>query len=226
MHSEVELDLEDFSRKCTDIQFRSQPHKDKILKILQILREKFDPELSDTDLDLVLNSLRCLRNVVAGVEQNQTFLGQNIFGNDSENTLQNLLKSSGKQSDKRLLVPRLALQVTANCIVDHKENQHLLVNCDSLVSSLKYTLETCEDEKSQYFVTLILLTILKNCEADRTQDDVVHNGGRAGALVGCDPTMILHYCTMVHHFSPYYISGCYSVRVNDYSRVSRHQSFC
>ena len=170
MHSEVELDLEDFSRKCTDIQFRSQPHKDKILKILQILREKFDPELSDTDLDLVLNSLRCLRNVVAGVEQNQTFLGQNIFGKGSENTLQNLLKSSGKQSDKRLLVPRLALQVTANCIVDHKENQHLLVNCDSLVSSLKYTLETCEDEKSQYFVTLILLTILKNGEGDRDEE--------------------------------------------------------
>ena len=52
-----ELDLEDFSKKCTDFQFRSQSHQDKILKILQILQEKLDPQLLDKDLDLVLNCL-------------------------------------------------------------------------------------------------------------------------------------------------------------------------
>ena len=93
------VDLEDFSKKCTDFQFRSQSHKDKILKILQILQEKLHPQLPDKDLDLVLNCLRCLRNVVAGVEQNQTFLGQNIFSQDAVNTLKILLSSSEKQSE-------------------------------------------------------------------------------------------------------------------------------
>ena len=165
MDSEVErLDLEDFSKKCTDIQFRSQPHKDSIVKILQILEAQINPEISDKDFDVILNCLRCLRNVVAGVECNQTLLGHNIFS--GENTLKNLLKLTGKESEKQLLIPRLALQVTANCIIDHNENQQLLVKCDSLVSSLKNILETSEDQKSQYFVTLILLTILKNDDRD------------------------------------------------------------
>ena len=165
MSSEIELlDLEDFSKKCTDIQFRSQPHKDSILKILQILEAQLNPEISAKDLDVILNCLRCLRNVIAGVECNQTILGLNIFS--EENTLKNLLTSSGKESEKQLLIPRLALQVTANSILDHNENQQLLVKCDSLVSSLKNILETSDDQKSQYFVTLILLTILKNVDRD------------------------------------------------------------
>ena len=80
MESKTELDLHDFSKKCTDIKFRSEPHDKEILEILSILIEKLKSEPSVAELGVILNCLRCLRNIVAGVKHHQTFLAKSIFG--------------------------------------------------------------------------------------------------------------------------------------------------
>ena len=87
---------------------------------------------------------------------------------DREEILKNLLTPRENESEIQLLVPRIALQVTANLILDHKENQLLLITCLSVLSRLKHILETSNDKKSQFCVTLIIQTLLKNNERDES----------------------------------------------------------
>ena len=122
------------------------------------------------DTEFMNDCLRCLRNVVAGIKNNQTLLGEHLLNENGITKLisvihdpQRTLGFSKKLEEDIVITYRLCFQVIANLITDHLENQKLLVQQAYIMTIMQSFLNPIVSDVK---LKTIILHVLQNLARD------------------------------------------------------------
>jgi len=160
-------ELVELTKSFTDLDLRAAVDKKVIENIITTFEEQV--KIEDSNYDIILECLRSLRNVVAGVVHNQnivasilfkqvdywSFLDKMILKDDKDQTLMNSLRCS--------------VQLLGNLMVGRIELQIEIFPC---LTRMLLKIFSVEDPKCHNFACMLIFTFLKNEESlDKSVDE-------------------------------------------------------
>ena len=144
---------------------QAQEEDAQIEKVAETLLFHLSSDQNDQRQQIVLECLRCLRNAVAGVERNQTLVGEKLLL--EENYLTDYVRDRVSRvqsvpSEEEFLSLRLGLQLMANLSVGRLETQRYLL--ENSLSVIHDVLSVVSDEKTTNIAAMIVHIFLTNEE--------------------------------------------------------------
>ena len=138
----------------------------QIEKVVETFLFHLSSDQTDQKQQIILECLRCLRNAVAGVERNQTLVGEKLLLEENyltDHVRDQLSRVQSVPSEEEFLSLRLGLQVMANLAVGRLETQrHLLDNSLSLIHEVLSVASS--DEKTTNIAAMIVHIFLTSEE--------------------------------------------------------------
>jgi len=160
-------ELQLLTKSFASLSERSAVTEQSINQVFSTLKEELGTEnvmLDNSRLEVVLECIRVLRNVIAGIPKNQIFVANRLISLNFWETLSKFATSvDTTETQLKLSVIRCSIQLLSNLMVGQTEFQ--LKYITNIFEILHLVIETVIDGKSVNYCCYALLILVKNEEA-------------------------------------------------------------
>jgi len=148
------------------LEVRESVEKKVVEKIMITLKSELANQI--VDYEIVIECLRSLRNAVAGVKNNQMIVTAYLHQQfNFWEFMSDLIQNGEGESDHFLTTLRCSLQLIGNLLVGQTGYQ--IETFPNLINILGKLFAEITDPKCHNFACMIILTLLKNCDALKAQ---------------------------------------------------------
>lgn len=150
-------ELADFTKSFASLEVRSNIDKKVIENIVSTFEDQV--KIENTNCDIILECLRSLRNVVAGVEHNQNLVASILFKQVDYWAFCDEMIASVKTNQTLMSNLRCSVQLLGNLMVGRTDFQ---IEIFSSLTKMLEKIFLVEDPKCHNFACMLLFTLLKN----------------------------------------------------------------